>query len=94
MKKSGNGGSNVLGKLSDSLGLSKSVYGGAVEISLENNEKMYINYHRGLVCADENLIIIRGTENLSIRVIGTGLCIDAISESRAFITGKIKEIGF
>ncbi len=94
MKNSSKKSVNAFEKLADKLRIPKSVYGDAVEIMMENNNKMYINDHSGLFCADKNLIVIKGPGNMVINIAGTDLCVNAISDTRAFITGNIKDISF
>jgi sporulation protein YqfC len=81
-------------KIADNLIIPKSVYGDVVEIALEDNTRMYINSHSGLICADENLIIFKCAGKFNVQISGTDLCLNAISVDRAFITGNIAQISF
>lgn len=80
--------------IANNLIIPKSVYRDIVEIALENNTKMYINSHSGLICADENLIIFKACGKINIQIAGKNLCLNAISKNRAFITGFITQINF
>ena len=81
-------------KIADNLIIPKSVYGDVVEIALEDNTRMYINSHSGLICADENLIIFKCAENSTFKYPARIILNAIISVDQAFITGNIAQISF